>query len=588
MTMLRRIRRITAVPVFADEEKTRVARLLHHIVIAVGIGALLSIVNAFTTPSPTNRPLFPFIIVVASAVCFIALYRWPRPACLLFTSGLWLLTTVSVATSAGVRADSFGVYVLAIILAAILLDESYAIGFTVLTIVVGLALLYAERAGLLFTAPFPPSTPEGTLTIQITVLLGTATLLFMTARGIRRTFRQLQQTDEQLAERNQELERQIAERQHVEAERNQIDGILRTNEAKYRQLFENTGLSTVIYEPAGTIVLINQRFAHIFGGQPSEFVGRSLFAVLRPELVEFHRQQTQRVIETGKGDIGELEVRSEKQWFLLNTQPLFDGQGKLYALQLVAQEITARKQLEKQEHELAIALEKASFLSEFLGTISHDIKTPLTMINTSLYLLEKNQDPIQQRDRIQQIKAQTLLVEKFIQDILTVSRLDFLPGLSYQPVDVNRLLAEVVAQLSAKADQKQITLRLDPTPDNPAVAADVDELQRAFTNLIDNALNYTPAAGSVTVRTLRQPDWIVIEVADTGIGINADDVPHIFDRFYRSSEARSLVKSGTGLGLAIVKKIFDMHHGRIEVSSAPGQGTTFRLLMPVDRLHQAA
>lgn len=143
------------------------------------------------------------------------------------------------------------------------------------------------------------------------------------------------------------------------------------------------------------------------------------------------------------------------------------------------------------------------------------------------------------------------------------------------------MLSNIAHQLRSRAENKSVELRLDLTQDLPLVFGDADQLQRAFANLVDNGLNYTPQAGTVDIRTFREADTIAVEIQDTGIGIPEANLPHIFDRFYRSDEARVLEQGGTGLGLAIVKKVMDMHGYEILVLSSTGQGTTFRAQIPI-------
>ena len=115
----------------------------------------------------------------------------------------------------------------------------------------------------------------------------------------------------------------------------------------------------------------------------------------------------------------------------------------------------------------------------------------------------------------------------------------------------------------------------------PTVPGDEDELYRAMINLVENAFNYTPEGGMVAIDTFTHEQHAVAKVSDTGIGISEAELPHIFDRFYRSEQAKADVKSGSGLGLAIVKRVIDLHHGTIEVKSVPGKGTTFAVRLPV-------
>ena len=112
------------------------------------------------------------------------------------------------------------------------------------------------------------------------------------------------------------------------------------------------------------------------------------------------------------------------------------------------------------------------------------------------------------------------------------------------------------------------------------VQGDRDQLQQLLLNLVDNAIKYTPAGGTISLGLYGEGGWARLEVADSGIGIPADDLPHIFDRFYRSDKARSRTMGGAGLGLAIVREVAEAHGGRVEVFSTPGQGTLFRVWLP--------
>src|SRR5262249_29471237 len=148
-----------------------------------------------------------------------------------------------------------------------------------------------------------------------------------------------------------------------------------------------------------------------------------------------------------------------------------------------------------------IANERADSLTNFLSTMSHDLKTPLTVMKTSLYLLERITDPARQKDKINSIKTQVQLLEKYIQDILTISRLDHMPALSSEPVNLNLLLSDVAERLSASAEQKNLTLTLDLPHDPALVSGNAKDLDRVLVNLMENAIIYTPIAGTIIVRT---------------------------------------------------------------------------------------
>ncbi len=273
----------------------------------------------------------------------------------------------------------------------------------------------------------------------------------------------------------------------------------------------------------------------------------------------------------------------EQRWLASLGHPYHDENGEVAGLIGVSQDVTERKKAEAQAMELALHQERAALLTEFMGNLSHDLKTPLTVIHTCLYLLERLEDPAQRAEKIHTIRAQAALLEDFIQDILTISRLDYTPILDIQPVDWRALLYGVEARLRPAAEHKQLTFIFDLDEVFPVVMGDANELDRMLVNLVENAILYTPEGGAVRVRGQAEEDAVMIEVEDTGIGIEESDVEQIFSRFFRASAARRRHQGGTGLGLAIVKRIVEIHHGQLEVESEVGRGSLFRLRLPVSR-----
>jgi signal transduction histidine kinase len=251
---------------------------------------------------------------------------------------------------------------------------------------------------------------------------------------------------------------------------------------------------------------------------------------------------------------------------------------------VVSRNITEQKQAEHNRFKLAMEQEKTELLKQFISHLSHDLKTPLSVIRVNLSLLQRIHDPQKQQSRLLTIHQQTQRLERLIQDILTVSRLDHIPGFVFESIDLNQLVNEIAQQLHSLTENKPLAITVELEPDLQAIQADKDELARALINLVENAISYTKQ-GRITIRTTRQADVIMIEVADTGIGIAEAKLPYIFNHFYRTDEARSNQTGGSGLGLAIVKKIIEGHRGSIDVASTQGVGTTFRITLPavIDR-----
>ncbi|MBI5787702.1 MAG: hybrid sensor histidine kinase/response regulator, partial [Candidatus Schekmanbacteria bacterium] len=148
------------------------------------------------------------------------------------------------------------------------------------------------------------------------------------------------------------------------------------------------------------------------------------------------------------------------------------------------------------------------------------------------------------------------------------------------PLNLGEVLQEVVDLLQVKAADQKISLNLAVPPDLPPVRADRRSLGEVFINLVSNAITYSPDGGQVTITGLSHGDYVEVRVSDTGIGIEPEEIPKIFDKFYRVKNPRARQVIGTGLGLAIVKGIVDAHLGTVEVESRLGEGSTFRILLP--------
>ncbi|NWF70311.1 MAG: PAS domain S-box protein [Chloroflexi bacterium] len=355
---------------------------------------------------------------------------------------------------------------------------------------------------------------------------------------------------------------------------------LRHSQAWFAKIFNTAPVNISINRVDNNqYVDINASWCSFYGYSRDEVIGRTGLDLN----LWFDLNERQRVIQQtiNEGQLRNVEVRirhrSGAPLQVLMSSEILELDGQPHYLTMTT-DLAASKQAEHQRLELALARERLEFFKEFMGNISHDLKTPLSVINTSLYLLER--EPQKQQEKLRVIKAQTVLLGRYIQDILTLSRLDHAPSLTFRALDLNESMSHAVELLRATAENKQIALQVGLAECALYVLADRDELHRLWSNLIENALNYTPNGGAVTVRLRQQGEDALAEISDTGIGISAGDLPHIFERFYRADKARSSQISGTGLGLAIAKKVIEMHGGSIDVESAPGVGSTFRVALP--------
>jgi heavy metal sensor kinase len=224
----------------------------------------------------------------------------------------------------------------------------------------------------------------------------------------------------------------------------------------------------------------------------------------------------------------------------------------------------------------------------FTGDISHELRSPLTTIlgNLSLLRRAKNLPPEEREEMLDEMYSEAERMHRLISDLMLLSQADSGLSINRAPVELDTLLLEAYRMARRRAGDR-LAIRL-LHEDQAMVMGDADRLRQVLDNLINNAIRYTPAGGRIELSLHCTGDEAVITVADTGQGIAPEDLPHIFDRFYRADKARTRADGGTGLGLSIVKWIVDAHNGRIEVESAPGKGSAFRIHLPVIKPCQEA
>ncbi len=261
---------------------------------------------------------------------------------------------------------------------------------------------------------------------------------------------------------------------------------------------------------------------------------------------------------------------------------VYDNEGIPVGSVGINHDITEQKVAEKQRLELAVERERVGILRRFIGDMSHDLRNPLATIKVSLYLLHRLVDnPDRRTYHLGTLELQINRLENMVNDLLSMANLDSEASeFIFIEVDLSQTVYEVVTHQESLAARREQKLTFEAEKDLPPVRCDEGMLIRALTNLVANALNYTPVGGEVSVHVLRQEENIHIRIRDTGIGIDPADLPHIFERFYRADKARSTDTGGTGLGLSITQRIIEAHDGEITVESEPGQGSTFTIILP--------
>ena len=218
---------------------------------------------------------------------------------------------------------------------------------------------------------------------------------------------------------------------------------------------------------------------------------------------------------------------------------------------------------------------------DFVANASHELRTPLTVIGGFAETLLDDSLPAEQRHQFAEtVLANARRMQRIVDDLLDLSRIES-GGWKPNPsrVEIEALATEAFVAAEHRRGTQPIDMRLDIAPDATHVWADPTALRQVLTNLVDNAVRHT-AGGSVTIASRRVPNGVTISVIDTGIGIPADHLPRIFERFYRVDAGRSRSEGGTGLGLAIVKHLVEGHGGRVRAESTVGRGTAVRVELP--------
>ena len=363
---------------------------------------------------------------------------------------------------------------------------------------------------------------------------------------------------------------------------------LRESEQRFRAIFDSSYQFIGLLNPSGTVLELNQTSLGVRNSEAKSLVGKPLWETnwgSSPERVLLLQDFVKRAVQ---GELVHQELSSmlpnQRQATVdFTLKPLRDENGVVNLLLAEAHDITAVKELEQQKVDLVLERERASLLKSFIADVSHDFRTPLSVIRLNLELLRRISDQPKQHQRIDVVAAQEQHLTRMLTDMTIMLSLDEYQGtFNFKSLDLNLLMRSVCETHRPISQRKQQNLTFSPSPELLLVQVDEVEIEQALGRLLTNALSYTPAEGSITVNVLKHDHSAAIEIIDTGIGIAPDDLPNIFQRGFRADGARSIDTGGTGLGLPIARRIIEIHGGRIEVESTPAAGSTFCILLPLN------
>jgi PAS domain S-box-containing protein len=335
-------------------------------------------------------------------------------------------------------------------------------------------------------------------------------------------------------------------------------------------LLRSVAEAIIATDPAGHIVLVNPAAEKLFAVKAEDAVGQPLRQIsFNPALARW----LERAIEEQSSQpvVFELAFPGER-YFSASLAPLSDDRQRRTGWVIVLQDVTHFK---KMEH----------WRSEAIQTAAHDLRNPLNLMSGSLSLLRDTlPGPTpEQEECLAMLRSGMDRMGGLIEQLLNLETIEAGQALTMSKLALRRLIETTVDEFRREADKKKIALTFEGAPPTAKVLGDESWLGRAITNLLSNALKYTPAGGRITVRYREADRQGICEVTDTGPGIPAAAQARLFERFYRVRTAATRNTPGTGLGLAIVKTIIEKHAGRVWVSSAEGQGSTFGFAIPLSK-----
>ena len=338
----------------------------------------------------------------------------------------------------------------------------------------------------------------------------------------------------------------------VELSRRQLEAIL-----------NSTPDPVLVTDASNRLILANPAAEHVFNvtirrGERPDFEKTIQVNGLR-ELLQASSTERQS---------GEISMPDGKT-YLAMASPM-TAEGKTVGRVCILRDVTQLKEID-------------TLKSDFVSTVSHDLRSPLTLMRGYATMLEMAGDLNEQQKNYARMIVQGVdNMARLVNNLLDLGRIDFGVGLQVESIPVLDILERVTGSLQMQAKQKGIALGVEIPKDMPhAIEADAALLQQALYNLVENGLKYTPPDGSVTVHLQTSPSELTFAVKDSGIGIPANDLPRLFEKFYRGTNREALAQRGTGLGLAIVKSIAERHGGNVWVESEPGKGSTFYLRIPL-------
>lgn len=450
-------------------------------------------------------------------------------------------------------------------------------------LVVGMPVeLVENRTGILYVYQYLEVVEEATaqtkniifLAAGIAIILTTIFAFFLSTR-ITAPLRKMRQASLEVAKGNFDTKVPILTRDEIGSLAmafNRMGRVLNTNLTALNQ--EKEQLSRILSSMADGVITLDRKGSIVVTNPPAkQFIQAWYFEQsiesneIIDDLPKAIKKLFQQVVALEKEQMVEIDVQG-RSWVVLMT-PLYDENFVRGAVAVL------RDMTEERLHD--------KLRKDFIANVSHELRTPISMLQgySEAIIDDVAGSEEEKKELAQIIYDESLRMGRLVNELLDLARME--AGhieLNIQPINIREFARRVLRKFHGVAKDHNIELKAEIAEVNHEIMVDVDRIEQVLTNLIDNALRHTSDQGSVTLVVSPLRDGIKIDIRDTGSGIPEEDLPFVFERFYKADKARTRGRAGTGLGLAIVKNLVEAHNGHVSVHSKLGEGTTFSFFIP--------
>ncbi len=339
-------------------------------------------------------------------------------------------------------------------------------------------------------------------------------------------------------------------------------GLLTNERDKMTAILSNMADGILVVDGEGEVTMINQAAERIFRFSADKKLGHTFIEVVRDHEID---GILQKCLKTGEQQMGVVEIESGRRLLGVVATPIVGTRGCV----VLVQDLTQLRRLERMRR-------------DFIANISHELRTPTASLKVLAETLQEGaiDDPVVAKEFLNKINVETDRLAQMVSELSELSRIESGEvSLKREPIDIGEVVALVVERLKPQADRTGLSLAIDIPSGLPRALADKEKVEQVLVNLLHNAIKFTHSGGRINCTVKIEGDNILVSVVDTGIGIPADDLPRIFERFYKADKARA--GGGTGLGLAIAKHIVEAHGGQIWAESIEGKGSIFTFTLPI-------